>query len=294
MSRQNRVPPMPALAITSAALLGVLASASLGGPLATGLDAQQWEQPPRSRANLEALDRVEVRSYEMQQAGGEEIEYGVYVPTSYDQNDPSGNEPTPLVIALHGLGSGIQYMMEYNNLVELAEEHGFLVATPLGYSERGWYGSRGHGNGFNRSQADPGPENLGLLSELDVLNVLAIMRRDFNVDDRRIYLIGQSMGGGGTWHLGAKYPELWAALAPMAPAIYTDPSNVEGAREIPVMVIMGDADELVDVEVTRDWVAEMERLGMDYEYIEVPGGSHSSAGRENIHRVFDFLARQSR
>ena len=76
----------------------------------------------------------------------------------------------------------------------------------------------------------------------------------------------------------------------MAPAIYSDPDALAAARRIPVMVVMGDVDELVDVEVTCRWVAKMEELGMDYEYIEVAGGSHSSAGRENIDKVFAFLA----
>ncbi len=63
------------------------------------------------------------------------------------------------------------------------------------------------------------------------------------------------------------------------------------ARHLPVMVVMGDADEAVDVEVTRTWVAKMKELGMNYEYIEVAGGSHFSAGRQNIDKVFAFLAR---
>ena len=50
----------------------------------------------------------------------------------------------------------------------------------------------------------------------------------------------------------------------------------------------------VDVEVTRRWVAKMEELGMDYEYIEVPGGTHFSAGRDNIAAVFEFLSEQRR
>jgi poly(3-hydroxybutyrate) depolymerase len=197
-------------------------------------------------------------------------------------------------VALHGLGSGTMYMMEYSNLVELAENHGFIVATPLGYDPRGWYGSRGMGNEFNQGRDDPGPENLGELSERDVLNVLEMVRDEFNVDDRRIYLIGQSMGGGGTWHLGMKHPDLWAAIAPMAPAIYGSPDGLSAARSLPVMVVMGDADELVDVEVTRAWVAEMEELGMEYEYLEVQGGTHSSAGRDNIDKVFEFLVKHSR
>jgi predicted peptidase len=255
--------------------------------------AQTAGAPARSQANVDALARVEVRTHVLPQAPGVEIPYGVYVPTSYD-----ASRPTPLVVALHGLGSGVMYMMEYGSgqysVVELAERYGYLVATPMGYTERGWYGGRGHGNEFNRRQQDPGPANLGELSELDVMAVLAIMKRDFNVDGDRTYLIGQSMGGGGTWHLGMKYPEIWAALAPMAPAIYSSPDAVVAARGLPVMVVHGDADETVDVEISRRWVAKMRELGMEHEYIEVRGGSHASAGRENIGRVFEFLSRHSR
>ena len=251
---------------------------------------QSTAEPTRSQANLDALARVEVRTHVLPQAPGVEIPYGVYVPSGYD-----AGRPTPLVIALHGLGSGVMYMMEYSNLVELAERYGYLDATPMGYNERGWYGGRGEGNEFNSRQADPGPPNLGALSELDVMAVLAIMQRDFNVDADRTYLIGQSMGGGGTWHIGMKYPDVWAALAPMAPAIYSSPDALASVRGLaPVMVVMGDADELVDVEVTRRWVAKLRELGLEHEYIEVAGGSHSSAGREKIAEVFAFLRRHSR
>jgi predicted peptidase len=255
--------------------MGILPSSAL---------AQGWVQPERSQTNLNALARVQLNTYTFDEAGDIDMEYRVYIPTSYN-----GSEATPLVVALHGLGSGTMYMMEYNNLVELAERYGFIVATPMGYNPRSWYGARGQGNEFNRRREDPGPANMGELSEKDVLNVLAIMREDYNVDDRRIYLIGQSMGGGGTWYLGSKYSDIWAALAPMAPAIYISPDILESATHLPVMVVMGDADESVDVDVTRQWVAKMEELGMNYEYIEVPGGSHSSAGRSNIDKVFAFL-----
>ncbi len=60
------------------------------------------------------------------------------------------------------------------------------------------------------------------------------------------------------------------------------------ATHLPVMVVMGDADQAVDVEVTRRWVTKIQELGMSYDYIEVPAGSHSSVGRENIERVLSF------
>ena len=255
--------------------------------LPSGALAQAAEQDARSSLNLEALARVEIRTHTLPAAPGVDIPYGVYVPTTYD-----AVRPTPLVVALHGLGSGVMYMMEYSNLVELAEQYGYLVATPMGYNERGWYGSRGPGNTSREPNAVP--TNLGELSEQDVMAVLAIMKRDFNVDADRTYLIGQSMGGGGTWHIGIKYPEVWAALAPMAPAIYTSPDPLVAARHLPVMVIHGDADETVDVAGTRRWVEKMAELGMDYRYIEVVGGTHASAGRDNIDKVFAFLNGQRR
>ncbi len=270
----------------SAAILVALLLPAHAGLFA---QAQDWVQPPRSEANLAALARVEVRTHRLPQAPGVDIPYGVYVPTGYDVS-----KPTPLVIALHGLGSDEMYMMEYNNLVELAERYGYLVATPMGFNERGWYGSRGQGNDFNRRSPDPGPDDLGELSELDVMSVLDIMKDEYNVDERRIYLIGQSMGGGGTWYLGTKHPDLWAALAPMAPAIYTSPDVLEKARNLPVIVVQGDADQLVDPDVTRRWVAKMKELGMEYRYIEVPGGTHASAGRLNIDKVFAFLDQHAR
>lgn len=54
------------------------------------------------------------------------------------------------------------------------------------------------------------------------------------------------------------------------------------------------ADESVDVKVTRRWVAKTKELGMNYEYIEIAAGSHSGVGRQNINKVFAFLAKYSR
>ena len=35
----------------------------------------------------------------------------------------------------------------------------------------------------------------------------------------RVYLAGHSMGGGGTWHIAMKYPDIWAGLGPVAPSM---------------------------------------------------------------------------
>ena len=190
------------------------------------------------------------------------MKYSLYIPTSYDKQ-----KKTPLIVALHGLGSSASAIMRYPGFTRNAEKHGYLVVAPTGYNSRGWYGSRGKGGGRGSD-----PENLGELSEKDVMNVLGITRLNFNIDENRIYLMGHSMGGGGTWHLGSKYPDIWAALGPIAPAAPRDTSRLEKMTHIPVIVIQGDKDGLV--RGARRWVAKMKELKMEHEYLEIEGGGH--------------------
>ena len=223
---------------------------------------------------------------------GVEMEYQMYVPTTYD-----GSTAYPLMVLLHGLGSNPGGVIRYQGLTDLAEERGYIVAAPMGYNSRGWYGSRGTGRASNRGDAANDPDNLGDLSELDVMNVLAMTLEAYNIDRDRIYLAGHSMGGGGTYHIGIKYPDIWAGLGPVAPAIYTSPDALSAIRHIPVIVIQGDEDRLVPVANTRTWVAKMEELGMTHQYVEIPGGDHSriiSRDPDNVKAIFDFFDQHTR
>jgi dienelactone hydrolase len=48
--------------------------------------------------------------------------------------------------------------------------------------------------------------------ETDVMEALASVRKQYNIDADRILLRGFSMGGAGTWHIGLHYPSLWAGI----------------------------------------------------------------------------------
>ena len=219
-----------------------------------------------------------------------EREYQMYVPTTYD-----GSTAYPLMVLLHGLGSNRGGVIRYQGLTDLAEERGYIVAAPMGYNSRGWYGSRGTSRASNRGDDANDPANLGDLSELDVMNVLAMTLEGYNIDRDRIYLAGHSMGGGGTWHLGIKYPDIWAGLGPVAPAIYTSPDALSAITHIPVIIIQGDEDRLVNVDIARRWVAQMQELGMTHQYVEIPGGDHSriiARDPDNVKAIFDFFDQQ--
>ena len=256
-----------------------LAAWCLAAGLATGAAADPADQP----------GKIVERSYVFEAAQNKRMTYALFVPTGYDKT-----KPAPLVVLLHGLYSNPWQVIHYQGIVEEAEKRGYLVAAPYGYNEGGWYGSRGPGKDFGLHILPPpnSPGNLGELSEQDVFNVLAQVRKDYSVDPGRIYLMGHSMGGGGTLYLGMKYKNLWAALAPMAPAIYSSPDALADIRGTPIIVVQGDKDALVKVDNTRRWIAKMKDLKMDYQYIEIPGGDHLFSVIANpgmIARVFDFF-----
>lgn len=254
------------------------ASATGGAPSAT-----------ESQSKL-AKGKVLVRSYHMEEAK-RDIDYALYVPTEYDEA-----RPAPLVVLLHGLGSNPEQVIGYRGIVDEAEARGYVVVAPYGFNERGWYGSRGKGKDGPYFGTKKDPENLGELSEKDVFHVLGIVEKELRIDEKRRFLMGHSMGGAGTVYLGATRNDLWAGLAPLAPALGGPMDMLKQLGKTPVYVVSGDKDRLVPVATVRSWVEEMKRLEVPVRYEELAGGDHVRAIAQNaemVGRVFAFFDEQS-
>ncbi len=215
------------------------------------------------------------------EGANEIMPYRVYVPKGY-----AASKPTPLVIALHGLGANEDSFFDsYSQLPpQLAEKHGFLMAAPLGFRRDGFYGSSIMG------ATDAASRRRGEYSEKDVLEVLRLMKAAYNVDDSRVYLIGHSMGAIGTWALAAKYPQTWAALVAFSGVGAA--TLADTTKAIPQLVVHGDADNTVNVSGSRNMVAALKKLNANVTYIEVPGGSHTDVVVPNLPQAFEFLAAQ--
>lgn len=240
-------------------------------------------QAPAKKDASKTQSRIEKKTYHFNDAG-KEMEYALFVPSTYDKEKKS-----PLMVALHGLGSNPQQIIRYRGLTDLAEKHGYIVVAPMGYNSGGWYGQP---IPFKAKKVEP--ENLSELSEKDVMNVLEIVKKDYTIDPDRIYLMGHSMGGGGTWHLGIKYPDIWAGLAPIAPAIFSPATEVEKIKKTPVILVQGAKDNLVPVAGARRWVEQMKKLEMTYEYIEDPEGGHINIAADNLPKIFEFFDKHKR
>src|SRR5262245_20518025 len=111
--------------------------------------------PLPARGQGKSTDRIQKRTYDFKEAG-KEMEYALFVPSKYDKE-----KKTPLLVALHGLGSNPQQIMRYPALTDQAEKYGWIVVAPMGYNSGGWYGVKGPKSPKTK------PENLGELSEKD-------------------------------------------------------------------------------------------------------------------------------
>jgi poly(3-hydroxybutyrate) depolymerase len=215
----------------------------------------------------------------MLDTANEIIPYRMYVPTAYN-----GSKAYPLIVALHGLGGTEDSFFDgYNKVLPpLAESHGYIIAAPLGYRVDGSYGW-----GLGNPPADPATKRTQELSEQDVIQVLQHVRRQYKIDENRIYLMGHSMGGIGTWKIAPKYPDIWAAIAPISGN--GTPDTLEKIRNVPEIIVHGDNDPTVNVSGSRTMVAKLKELGVEHKYIEVPGGLHSDVVAPNIAAIIDFF-----
>jgi len=192
---------------------------------------------------------------------------------------PASGEPSALFLSVHGAGvEAIGQARAYKQ-----KDWGTLVAAtnrrPRGFNWEDW-------------------------GRLDALEVLNIAKEKFKPDPQRIYLTGHSMGGHGTWFLGATYPDLWAAIAPCAgyptlkgygsadgliPETGASPMEqlllrTSNQSDVPklatnykplgVYIFHGDSDRTVSVNYARQMRKLLADFHKDMSYYEFPGGEH--------------------
>ena len=229
-------------------------------------------------------------------AANADMPYRLYVPTSWD-----GKSKLPLVVMLHGAGSDQNWYLDANDkqLIRLAEQHGYLLVSPLGYTRMGAYGTplrlpAVFGNpeiaAKQRAAVSAEQERTLELSEKDVINVLEIVLNEYPVDRSSMFLTGHSMGSGGTWYLGAKYAQYWAAIAPMS-GPFVDETNYpwDNIRKMPVFMTEGTGatPSLVGSKAMLAWMKER---GFKIEYMEV-NADHGGMIPLVLPSVFDFFNR---
>jgi len=174
------------------------------------------------------------------------------------------------------------------------------VVAPMGFSVSGWWGAV-PGSPVDTAAANPATGakfKTGELSEVDAMRVLAMMREKFTIDPDRIYLMGHSMGGAGTYHLASKYNDIWAAVAPISAAGgIANEGEAQRYRAFATLLMHGEKDSIVAVEGSRKAAMLLQTVGAQHLYLEFPGKDHEfwiRRGAGNMEKVFLFFATTSK
>lgn len=230
---------------------------------------------------------------------GQQMPYRIYVPKSWD-----GKSALPIVLFLHGAGANERTYLDTANgqLQTLAEKHGYIVVSPLGFTPLGAYGNPlrlpavfGQSEIAAAQLAALTPERRRelALSELEVITVLEIVTEEYGADRSRTFLAGHSMGSGGAWHLAARYPERWRAVAPISgPFVDAQTYPFDRIRGLPIFMTEGTG-ATPSLAGSRA-LAQFLRAGkFNFEYLEVDG-NHGSMVPMVWPRVFEFFDASSR
>jgi hypothetical protein len=200
--------------------------------------------------------------------------YAVTPPRDAAAKTPS--EPKALLLTLHG--ASVEARNQANAYSQ--KEDMYIVAPtnrrPFGFDWEDW-------------------------GRLDAIEVLDIASELFNADPSRVYLSGHSMGGHGTWSIGAYHAGRFAAIAPSAGwrdfwsygggGVFDTNTEVgrlldrsanasrtmlmkDNYNDLGVYILHGDADSNVPVNQARHMRSQIADGHANFGYYEQPGAGH--------------------
>jgi predicted peptidase len=251
----------------------LLAARNAGASLiaaARGIQAPQGDStPPLARGAPLSPERLALIDAFKQRSKGIDTRFEARTHKSdwvmpYRLFRPQASGTLPLVVYLHGsggLGDDNLKQMGLGNifgtrlwaLPENQKKFPVYVAVPQ--TDRGWVRYAAPSPGDSVARVVPG---LGDGARL-VFEIIDGLRREFAIDERRIYVTGQSMGGAGTWHMTAQRPRLFAAAVACCASRTTDAPA--GSVGTPLWNFHGGADTTVPPAVSRDRIAALRKAG---------------------------------
>ena len=216
------------------------------------------------------------------------LPYRLHVPSDYDGD----TYHYPVFIFLHGAGErGNDNTAQLKNAVQylfddlespLYQSIAFFPQCPsqsassTGLSQ--WVDTPWANGNYS---IDNVPESDDLKAVLEILETL---KEQYSINDRRVYVMGLSMGGFGTWDLIMRHPEMFAGAVPVCGG--GDTSQASKLVNIPIYTFHGTSDTTVPYTGTRDMALAIKNAGGTMiNYDELKGYGHN---------VWDYAAKKER
>jgi predicted peptidase len=182
---------------------------------------------------------------------GSTVRYAISLPEGYT----SDGVPRPLVLALHPGGREEYYGSSFmQSVVEPALRSWGAVIVAPDVPDRSWETAR---------------------SERVLLSLLERVFAEHTIDEARVLVTGFSMGGGGTWYMAARHPEVFDGAIVLAGS----PEERDVASvSIPIYLIHSPDDEVVPFAAAEDAYYALSERGHPVELRVLPGRTHFQMG----------------
>ena len=177
------------------------------------------------------------------------LDYLLHLPENYESR-----ETWPLIVFLHGAGERGDNIAKVKvhgppKLVESKPDFPFIVVSPQCPSGQRW-------------------------NAPDIMALIQHIKTKYPVDNERIYLTGLSMGGYGTWDIATKYPDDFAAIAPICGG--GNPRFARRISHLPTWAFHGAKDTVVPISQSESMVNAMEAAGGKPRFTIYPTAGHDS------------------
>lgn len=198
-------------------------------------------------------------SFEKKLTNTVQANYLLYLPKEY----ADATNRWPLMFFLHGAGERGGNLSKVSvhgppKLVKQRKEFPFIIVSPQCPADEVW-------------------------DDTTLLALLDLVCARYRVDTNRIYLTGLSMGGYGTWSLGLRHPERFAAIAPICgggdvlPILLASRRNSKALRSLGVWAFHGAKDPVVPVSESERMIAALRKAGVkDVQLTVYPEAEHDS------------------
>jgi predicted esterase len=224
---------------------------------------------------------------------------------------PSGKAPRKgfgVFILLHGLGgNGKQLIPQYQSF---ANQQKLIIIAPSAQKLPSGGSAGSNGKKLPGNEDTMGREMLQhwwlYRNNGFAMNGLKYIKSRAFVDTNRVYMSGYSMGGYGTWNIGLRFHDKFAALVPLAGAlsrrerygVVDDQTRpiINNGKRLPIYFVHGAKDTTVPPESDRRNAKQLKAMKAPYVYKEDPNAAHNLSGflASNARELQGWIAKHRR
>ena len=203
----------------------------------------------------DVVQKLEARYYKAK-GFSYSLPYRLYIPAKYNKS-----RKYPLVVILHGGGErgndnisqvGLGVKIFTSKIVQDISKC-FVIAPQCPRNSQ-WVNTKFITTPFDNYKQAEIPESEAMKMVIAVIHSLV---QEFSIDEKRLYVLGSSMGASGTWDVISRYPDLFAAAVTMSGV--SDPSTAARIAHMPIWAFHGRKDQVSPVYVTQNMIEALRK-----------------------------------